>query len=121
MDSKTSIQEIRDQAALFRDERDWKQFHNPKDLAAAISIEAGELMELFLWQDKEQIDEKIQSDPQFLEKIKKELADVIITSTNFANGLDIDISEVVKEKIEENRKKYPVDKAKGMSTKYTDL
>jgi NTP pyrophosphatase (non-canonical NTP hydrolase) len=122
MDSKKNLQELKDLVANFRDERDWKQFHNPKDLAEAISIEAGELMELFLWQDKEQIDKKMNDDPEFLEKIKDELADVFITSMNFANAIDgLDVSEAIKKKIEKNNKKYPVEKARGVATKYTEL
>lgn len=122
MDQNTSLQELKDLAANFRDDRDWKQFHNPKDLAEAISIEAGELMELFLWQDKEQIDKRIKSDSQFLEKIKDELADIFITAMNFANAIDgLDVSTAIEKKIEKNNNKYPVEKAKGVATKYTEL
>lgn len=121
MDSNTNIQKLKDLAGNFRDERDWKQFHNPKDLAEAISIEAGELLELFLWQSKEDISKKIAENPEYLDKIKDELADVIITSMNFANSLDLDISEIVEAKIEKNNKKYPIEKAKGVSAKYTEL
>ncbi len=122
MDSKTSVQNLKDWAEKFRDDRDWKQFHNPKDLAEAVVVEAGELLELFLWQDKQQVEKKIKENPEFLGKIKDELADVIITSMNFANSIEgLDISEAVKQKMEKNNKKYPVEKARGTSAKYTEL
>lgn len=117
-----SIQKMKDLAAKFRDDRDWRQFHNPKDLAEAIIIEAGELLELFLWQDKGQIDKKIKENPEFLEKIKDELADVFVTSFNFANSIEgLDVSEAIIKKMEKNNKKYPIEKAKGVSSKYTEL
>lgn len=122
MDSKISVQNLKDWAEKFRDDRDWKQFHNPKDLAEAVVVEAGELLELFLWQDKQQVEKKIKENPEFLGKIKDELADVIITSMNFANSIEgLDISEAVKQKMEKNNKKYPVEKARGTSAKYTEL
>ena len=96
----------------FRDDRDWAQFHNPKDLALAISIEAGELLELFLWKDA--------SDAS-VEKLKGELADVLSFSFLLAHKLRLDVSEIVLAKIKENDEKYPVAKSKGNATKYTDL
>lgn len=96
----------------FRDDRDWKQFHNPKDLSMALSIEASELMELFLWKSPDQADEN---------KIKEELADVIAYALLLADHYDLDVEKIVKDKIALNETKYPVSKAKGKATKYTEL
>ncbi|SEO09717.1 nucleotide pyrophosphohydrolase [Mucilaginibacter sp. OK283] len=96
----------------FRDERDWAQFHNPKDLALALSIEAAELNELYLWKDAETAD---------IEKVKEELADVISYSLLIADKYGFDISEIVADKIKKNEIKYPVSKAKGSSKKYREL
>lgn len=96
----------------FRNERDWEQFHNPKDLALALSIEAAELNELFLWKDSSQAD---------LNKIKEELADVLSYTLLLAEKYGLDLNEIVLEKIAQNARKYPVEKAKGKSDKYTDL
>lgn len=96
----------------FRDARDWDQFHNPKDLALAISIEAGELLELFLWK---------QPDAANPNKVKEELADVIAYAFLLANKYGFDIKEILLEKIEINEKKYPVNKAKGTPKKYNEL
>ncbi len=120
-DAKTTIKNLRELLRKFRDERDWKQFHDPKNLTEAISVEVGELLELFLWNNKKEIIERLKSDERFKEEVKKEFADVIIFCLNFANSTDIDISKAVKEKIQENERKYPVEKAKGNATKYNKL
>ena len=96
----------------FRDKRDWKQFHNAKDLALALSIEAAELNELFLW---------IKSEEANVEKIKDELADVFGYALLLAEKYNFDIVEIVNNKITKNNEKYPVDKAKGNAKKYTEL
>lgn len=96
----------------FRDERDWSQFHNPKDLALAISIEAGELLELFLWKNPEDAP---------VERVKEELADIISFVLLMAEKYHLDIKSIVSEKIIMNGVKYPVDKSKGNASKYTDL
>ena len=111
----TDIQAIIEKLIQFRDERDWKQFHDSKNLATAISIEAAELNELFLWkdvQDSEEVD---------VDKIKDELADVLAYCFLLAEKHDLDVKEIILEKIKKNAAKYPVDKAKGTSKKYTDL
>jgi len=120
-DSNINIQKLKDLVKDFRDKRDWAQFHDPKNLAEAISIEAGELQELFLWKDKDAVTEKIKDDPKFKEEVGEELADIIIYCLNFANTTDFDVATIVKDKIEKADKKYPVEKAKGNATKYTDL
>jgi NTP pyrophosphatase (non-canonical NTP hydrolase) len=106
------IQEIIQKLIDFRNERDWEQFHNPKDLALAISIEAGELLELFLWKNPEEADK---------EKIKKELADIFAFAFLLANKYDLDVKQIVFDKVEENNKKYPPDKSKGTAKKYNEL
>ena len=109
------IQIIIEKLIKFRDDRDWKQFHDSKNLATAISIEAAELNELFLWKDV-QASEKVDVD-----KIKDELADVLAYCFLLAEKYDLDVKEIVLEKIKKNAAKYPVNKAKGTSKKYTDL
>ena len=109
------IQAIIEKLIQFRDERDWKQFHDSKNLATAISIEAAELNELFLWKDV-QASEEVDVD-----KIKDELADVLAYCFLLAEKHDLDVKEIILEKIKKNAAKYPVDKAKGTSKKYTDL
>lgn len=99
----------------FRDERDWEQFHDSKNLATAIGIEAAELNELFLWKtikESEEVD---------VAKIKEELADVLSFAFLMAEKHGLDPFEIVAEKIKINAEKYPVDKAKGTAKKYTDL
>lgn len=107
-----SLQEITKALLDFRNERDWEQFHNPKDLSLAISIEAAELLELFLWKKAEEANK---------EKVKEELADILSFSFLLAEKYGFDIKQIVLDKIEANRIKYPVDKAKGTAKKYDEL
>ena len=104
----------------FRDDRDWKQFHNPKDLAAAIAIEAGELQEHFLWKTREEVAADL-SVAGRRQAVVDELADVLICSLLLADCLGVDIDEAVKAKTAANAKKYPVSKARGTARKYTEL
>jgi NTP pyrophosphatase (non-canonical NTP hydrolase) len=96
----------------FRDVRDWKQFHNPKDLSLALSIEASELLEHFLWKNAEDANK---------DKIKYELADIFAYALLLANHYELDLPSIIREKMEINNQKYPVEKAKGTAKKYTDL
>ena len=96
----------------FRNERDWDQFHNPKDLAIAINIEAAELLELFLWKHADEANR---------EKVKEELADIFAFAFLLADKYDFDVKEIILEKIIQNGAKYPVDKVKGIATKYNEL
>lgn len=106
-----SLQELKEKIDQFTKERDWDQFHTPSNLAKSISIEANELLECFQW-----------SDTDFkMDKVKEELADVVNYCIQMASVLDIDIREIVLEKMEKNAAKYPVDKAKGVATKYDEL
>ena len=106
------IQKITEAIIKFRDERDWDQFHNPKDLAIALNIEAGELMEAFLWKNPQE------AEP---EKIKEELADIFNYAILLADKYDFNIEQIIMEKLQSNSEKYPVHKAKGSAKKYTDL
>jgi len=96
----------------FRDERDWAQFHNPKDLALALNIEAAELLELFLWKNAEDAN---------VDKIKEELADVFSYALLLAEKYNLDVKQIILDKIKLNNTKYPVDKAKGTAKKYNEL
>ncbi len=106
------MQEIIDALISFRNQRDWEQFHNPKDLAVALNVEAGELLEQFLWKRPEDASK---------EKVREELADVFAYAFLLAEKYDFDVKEIVLEKIKSNDRKYPVDKARGTARKYTDL
>ena len=96
----------------FRDERDWEQFHNAKDLALAINVEAGELLELFLWKH---------TGEENRDKVKVELADIFAFSLLLADKYGFDIEAIIEEKIKANAVKYPIEKAKGTAKKYTEL
>lgn len=106
------MDEITEALLKFRNERDWEQFHNAKDLALCLNIEAGELLELFLWKNAEDADR---------EKVKEELADVFSAAFLLAAKYKFDIKEIVLEKINKNAEKYPVDKARGNARKYNEL
>ncbi|MBN1182280.1 MAG: nucleotide pyrophosphohydrolase [Bacteroidales bacterium] len=99
----------------FRDARNWEQFHNSKDLALALSIEAAELNELFLWKTVEE------SEAVDKTKIKEELADIFIFGLLLAHKRGLDIKEIIHEKIEQNNRKYPVEKSKNSSKKYNEF
>lgn len=106
------IETIQAELRKFNKERDWDQFHNGKDLAIAISIEAGELLEAFLWKSPE--DAKI-------EKVREELADVLNFAFQMADRYNLDVKEIMLEKIQRNAEKYPVEKAKGSAKKYNEI
>lgn len=105
------MKETMERIKKFRDDRDWQQFHTPSNLAKAISIEAGELLEEFLWDN----------DNFNLQNVKEELADVMIYCIHMANALDVNIEDIINMKMDKNEMKYPVEKAKGKSSKYTEL
>ncbi|MBX9636784.1 MAG: nucleotide pyrophosphohydrolase [Nitrosomonas sp.] len=106
------IQQLTEILRKFRDERDWAQFHNAKDLAMALNIEAAELLEVFLWKAPEQAD---------IDSVKEELADVIAFALLLADKYELDVKQIVLEKMEKNALKYPVEKSKGSAKKYTEL
>ena len=105
-------EEIIHELIKFRNERDWQQFHNAKDLALAINIEAGELLELFLWKNAEDANR---------EKVEEELADIFSFAFLLANRYGFDVKQIILDKIKVNSEKYPVTKAKGTSKKYDEL
>jgi len=108
----TDIEKLQEAIAEFSKERDWDQFHNGKDLAIGLSIEASELLEAFLWKAPEDAN---------LEKIKEELADVFNYALQLATKYNLNVYDIVMEKLARNAAKYPVDKAKGSAKKYTEL
>lgn len=110
--NKSDIMEIMEQIVSFTKERDWDQFHNGKDLALALSIEAAELNEAFLWKKAEEVN---------IEKIEEELADIFNYAFLIANKYDLDIKKIISDKITNNANKYPIEKSKGSARKYTEL
>lgn len=110
-----SIKELTNKIVEFRDARNWKQFHNPKDMAISISLEAAELLEVFQWSGT---DTEVDTDKK-LSKVKEELADVLIYALLMGNDLGLDIPEIISDKIDENNRKYPEEKAYGKADKYT--
>ncbi|MDO8825738.1 nucleotide pyrophosphohydrolase [Methylophaga sp.] len=100
----------------FRRERDWEQFHNPKDLAISLSIEAAELLEWFQWRDKAEIQQMLETDKR--EALEDEIADVAVYLSYLCHDLDIDLDQAIKRKMDKNAAKYPVDKVKGRADKY---
>lgn len=104
-----------EQILKFRDKRDWKQFHNPKDLAISISLEAAELLEIFQWSAEDVWCEEKK------EKVREELADVLMYCILMADICGLDLDEIIQEKVKKNAEKYPVEKAYGSKEKYTKL
>lgn len=116
MDPESLIESI----LKFRDARDWKQFHTPKNLAAALAIESAELQELFLWKTDEEVSDYLDSD-QGRSRLEEELADTFIYCLLLAETTGVDPAEVIRRKLEVNDQKYPADLAKGRAAKYTEL
>ncbi len=110
-----TFEEAAKKALAFREERDWSQFHNPKDLAISISLEAAELLESFQWSGADL------EAPQKREAMTEELADVVIYCTYLADALGVNLADAVSTKIDVNAQKYPVSKARGNAKKYTEL
>jgi NTP pyrophosphatase (non-canonical NTP hydrolase) len=119
-DSSTTIAELKSRIAAFAHERDWEQFHAPKNLSMALAAEAGELMEHFLWATSE-ASRAVAISPEKRPKIAEELADVIIYALEFANVTHLDVAAAIEAKMAANARKYPVEKARGRSDKYTEL
>ena len=119
-DQNTTLNEIKDRVLKFAQERDWEQFHSPKNLSMAISAESAELMEHFLWQSSEASRTDLE-DLKLRGKVEKELADIFIFAIEFANVTGIDIAKIIESKMFLNAKKYPIEKSKGRSDKYTEL
>ena len=112
------VESITEQIRQFRDARDWAQFHTPKDMAMAISIEASELLEHFLWKSPDECEQRLTS---HRDKIEEEVADIAIYLFELADNLGIDLIGAMERKLARNDEKYPVEKAKGSNAKYNEL
>ena len=119
-DSATTLAELKSRVLAFARERDWEQFHAPKNLSMALAAEAAELMEHFLWASPEQ-SRAVALDPAKRARIAEELADVVIYALEFANATGLDVAANIEAKMAANARKYPVEKARGRSAKYTEL
>jgi len=117
-DRSVALVELRDALRRFAAERDWQRFHTPKNLAIALSVEASELLEHFQWLTEA---ESQSLDATQLAGVREELADVFLYLVRLADRLDVDLVSAARDKLELNAKKYPADKARGSSRKYTDL
>ncbi|MBI4360743.1 nucleotide pyrophosphohydrolase [Candidatus Micrarchaeota archaeon] len=120
MDDSTTVKTLKQSVVSFRDARDWKKFHTPKDLAASISIEANELLELFQWKTPQEA-QALLDDSTKMQEIRDEIADIVIYCLSASDSMEFDLSEAVAAKLQKNEEKYPVEKAKGNSKKYTEL
>ena len=110
-----SFEEAVEKVVAFREARDWSQFHNPKDLAISINLEAAELLEVFQWSGEDLVVAAKNA------QLKEELADVMIYCILLADCVGADISQIISDKVDANSAKYPIDKARGVSDKYTEL
>jgi len=109
-DAAATVQQLRDRVAAFVHERDWEKYHNPKDVAISMSVEAAELLELFQWRSGEEVDLR---DPKFREDVEDELADVFVYCLSLANAIGCDLSDVTLRKLAMNERKYPADEWRG--------
>ena len=119
-DDDTTLEDLKVRIRAFACERDWEQFHAPKNLVMALSAEVGELMEPFLWGECE-VSRHLCEDPEKRAEVAEELADVLIYALRFADVTGIDVAEAVLAKMGKNEKRYPLEKAKGKSAKYDEL
>lgn len=115
-DDQTTLAELKAEVLAFARERDWEQFHSPKNLSMALAAEAGELLEHFLWLGTEASQERAKR-----EDVADELADIVVYAIEFANVAGIDLSQAIRNKMVKNGVKYPVEKARGKALKYTEL
>jgi NTP pyrophosphatase (non-canonical NTP hydrolase) len=113
-----TIEELQKQVVTFRDQRDWRQFHNPKDLALSLLLESAEVLEHFQWRNGAEITERAETHQA---EIAEELADVLWYLLLLAEGMDIDLTKALKSKLDKNIERYSVDKAKGNHKKYNEL
>lgn len=119
-DDTTAIQELKNDVRLFAEQRDWGQFHTPKNLAIGMATEASELLELYRFKSEDEIQD-LMNDEAKRQEMKDEVADVLWFVLRFAQMYDIDLASAFKTKLEKNRDKYPVEAAKGSNKKYTEL
>jgi NTP pyrophosphatase (non-canonical NTP hydrolase) len=114
------ISDLQKKITSFVHDRHWEKFHTPKDLALSIAVEAAELLELFQWKNNKEI-QGLLNDRKYRTRIEEEMADILIYVLTLSNTLDTDLSQAVLQKIQTNKDRYPVQKAKGKATKYTEL
>jgi dCTP diphosphatase len=114
----SEIKKILEQIRRFRDERDWMQFHDPKNMAVSVVIEASELLEHFQWKSKEEVEKYVKENKA---EIQDEVADVALYLFELADNLGVDLIDAMEKKLEKNKQKYPIEKARGRHTKYTKL
>jgi dCTP diphosphatase len=115
-DEYVNMDDLKKRVRHFVRERDWEKYHTPKDLAVAISVEAGELLEIFQWMKESEMD-KVKENKMMMERIESELADILNFCLNMANILDLDLTKIFLEKLKRNEKKYPKEKYKGAWSK----
>jgi NTP pyrophosphatase (non-canonical NTP hydrolase) len=120
MDEGRNLHELKEKIKEFCEVRDWDQFHNAKELAIALSIEASELLEIFRWKTPEEVDALFKNEEK-KEHIEEEMADVLYFLARLAQRYNIDLSEALDKKIDKNEKKYPIDKFKGSNKKYNEI
>ena len=114
----TTLEELTNQITAFRDARDWKQFHTLKDMALSLMLESGEVGELFQWKSDPEIASKL---PELRQEVGRELSDVLYWVLLMAHDAGIDLASAFQQKMTENEAKYPADRARGSSRKYSDL
>lgn len=114
----SDIKDLQERVVEFRDRRDWKQFHNPKDMAISLALEAAEVLEHFQWKNKEEVEKYVKEKK---ENVADELSDVLFWVLLMSHDLDINIVEAFDKKLEKNAAKYPIEKARGTHAKYTEL
>ncbi len=120
MDNTTTLEQLKKTVVSFRDERNWRKFHDPKNLSMALSVEASELQELFLWKSEVEI-ETLLSTRTGRQRLEEEMADVMIFLLYLSERCNVDLSAAVAQKLEINRRKYPVDRSYDNTKKYTEL
>ncbi|MBX9831024.1 nucleotide pyrophosphohydrolase [Candidatus Babeliales bacterium] len=120
-DASTTFKELSDLLRVYLQERGWEKFHNPKDIAASLSVEANELLELFLWRTPEELYAELENNPKFRTQVQDELGDIILCCLNFAHNAKIDISQAFKEKLKKQALKYPADQVQGSVERYFEL
>lgn len=114
----SDVKKIIDKIKKFRDERDWMQFHDPKNMAVSIIIEASELLEHFQWKSRKEVDKYIAENK---DEVREEIADIALYLFELADNLGIDLLDAMDQKLSKNEKKYPAEKARGKHTKYNKL
>jgi len=119
-DSKTTIEELKETVRKFCEERDWDQFHNAKDLTIALSIEVSELLEIFRWKSLDEV-EQLFLDNKKREEIEDEMADIFYFLLRIAQKYEVDLSGSLERKMEKNKSRYPIEKARGSNKKYNEF